>query len=283
MTAPAWRYAFASVVGASHAKLALACQDASDCRVLETAGGDPVLVAVVSDGAGSASRAEVGARLACSLFTGEMAALLESGGGVRDMSREFVRRWLTRFQNEVALRAEADGLAPREFACTILAAAVAEDGAAFFQIGDGAIVTSSLDDPGEYCWVFWPQRGEYENTTSFATDATAAAALAYEFLPARIEELALFSDGMQRLALHFQSQTVHGPFFRAMFRPLDTDARGEMAGLSASLAAFLASPKVTDRTDDDKTLILATRRAPSAADEEGSHARGDPDDAARPR
>ncbi|MCA1636602.1 MAG: hypothetical protein LC802_23660, partial [Acidobacteria bacterium] len=30
--------------------------------------------------------------------------------------------------------------------------------------------------------------------------------------------------------------------------------------LSASLAAFLDSPKVNDCTDDDKTLILATRR-----------------------
>jgi hypothetical protein len=40
---------------------------------------------------------------------------------------------------------------------------------------------------------------------------------------------------------------------------------GRSDRLSAALAAFLASPRINQRTDDDKTLILATRRGPVGA------------------
>ncbi len=73
------------------------------------------------------------------------------------------------------------------------------------------------------------------------------------------EEVSLFTDGLQTLALDFNRRQAHGPFFEPMFRALaDADAPESLLG---PLVEFLRSPAVVERTDDDKTLILATRRA----------------------
>ncbi|MBI4499143.1 MAG: protein phosphatase 2C domain-containing protein [Chloroflexi bacterium] len=272
MSQTVWRFTLASVVGTSHAKLAVPCQDASDCEVMYTAAGEPVLVAIVSDGAGSAARAEVGATLACELFLGEMYALFAAGGTVQDVSRDFVCDWVKRFQEEIAAIARPEGLWPRDFACTVLAAIVGIKAAVFFQIGDGAIVVSSQDEPQEYNWVFWPQKGEYENTTVFATDPESLDYLEHEMYAGSISEIALFTDGLQRLALHFPSQIAYAPFFRAMFAPLRVELPGFREKLSHLLATFLGSSQVNSRTDDDKTLILATRRATTALPTAGESA-----------
>ena len=260
----AWRYAFASVVGTSHTRGALPCQDASECRLLYTEAGEPVLVALVADGAGSASHSAEGARLACALLLGEIATLLDTGGAIEAITRDFVVAWLTHFQHAIAERAEAQGCAAREFACTLLAAVVGEGCGVFFQVGDGAIVVADRDAPDEYGWIFWPQRGEYENVTMFITDPRAAEHLEHEFGAGRYAELALFTDGLQRLALHFASTSVHNPFFRPIFPPLRAQSPGHLPDLSAALGRFLDSPAVNGRTDDDKTLVLATRRPAEA-------------------
>lgn len=269
MTSPPWKFISASVAGTSHAGGGAPCQDASGCRLFITAGGTPVLVAVASDGAGSAARAEEGSKLACSLFLDEMGALFGEGGAVSDITREFTRGWLARLRNEVTLRAEAEGLQPRDYACTLLAAALGEDCAAFVQVGDGAMVIPSREEPDEFCWVFWPQRGEYANTTNFATEPEAAERLEHVLLNERVDELAVLTDGLQNLALHFQTRTAHTPFFRPVFEWLRPAPAEQRERLSQALASYLDSPKVNDYTDDDKTLILATRREAAVITQDG--------------
>jgi len=216
-----------------------------------------VLVAVASDGAGSAGRSQVGSRLICDRLLDEVTRLLSCGGGVEDFTREYAEAWLSRFQSEVRLRAEAEGLSARDYACTLLAAIVAPDLAVLMQLGDGVIVVSSSTGFG---WAFWPERGEYANTTFFATDPDARDHLQYDLCTWPIEELAILTDGLQHLALVYQTHEVHLPFVEPMLAPVREGLQGHNATLSASLAAYLASPLVNDRTDDDKTLILATRR-----------------------
>jgi hypothetical protein len=261
-----WKYIWASAVGTSHSLTGAPCQDSSGCRVFTAADGTRVLVAVASDGAGSASRSEEGSALACSLFLSEMEALFgeEGDGDVRQVSREFLEGWLTSFRREVDLRAEHEGLTARDFACTLLAAVVGEDCAAFAQIGDGAIVVPDPDEPGEYNYVFWPEQGEYANQTYFATEDGAASRLQYDLVPHRVDEVAVLTDGLQNLALHFQSRTAHAPFFRPIFAWLRPAPDDYSEKFTASLSGYLNSPAVNDCTDDDKTLILATRRPASA-------------------
>jgi hypothetical protein len=148
---------------------------------------------------------------------------------------------------------------PRDLACTLLAVVLAPLGGAALQIGDGVIVTR--DAKPDWSWVFWPQKGEYANTTFFLSDERSLADAAGCELRDDVADVALMTDGVEPLALHFASRTAHAPFFRSVFMPLYADAsRGEAAALSTALAGMLATPAVRARTDDDTTLVLATRR-----------------------
>src|SRR5258708_32385476 len=101
--AGAWRYAYASVAGTSHEKNGSPCQDAGSCRVVETIGGGPVLLAVASDGAGSARRSEEGARLAVELFLDDFGAACRQRG-VAATERAFILASLTRPRRRRAAR-----------------------------------------------------------------------------------------------------------------------------------------------------------------------------------
>lgn len=255
-----WRIAAASVAGTSHLKLGTECQDNHACRVLADADGRTVVVLVASDGAGSASRAGEGSALACTALEGLVADYFERGGCIADIELDAARSWLKRVQTQIADRAAAQGLVPRDYACTLLAAILGEDAASFLQIGDGAIVVAA-DQAGEWTWVYWPQHGEYANTTNFVTDKNAEDFLAFGSSKGAIYEIAVFTDGIERLVLQFASKTVHAPFFDKMFVPVRALASdGLSVELSKGLEEYLSSQAVCERTDDDKTLILATRR-----------------------
>jgi hypothetical protein len=53
---------------------------------------------------------------------------------------------------------------------------------------------------------------------------------------------------------------VHQGFFHDMMRPVrESRAQGLDPRLSEALGNYLSSAEICERTDDDKTLILATR------------------------
>jgi hypothetical protein len=159
----------------------------------------------------------------------------------------------------VLTAAQRYGSEPRDLASTLLVAVVGPSGGGALQIGDGVIVVS--DGMNGWCWVFWTQRGEYANTTHFLTDEDALEYLQIEPFVVTVTDVALMTDGLEPLALHYASQSVHEPFFRGMFQPLlETDGAEEITHLSASLERFLSSERVGSRTDDDVSLILATCR-----------------------
>ena len=258
-----WRFAFASVTGTSHEGTNTPCQDTGECHLFRASSGEAVLVAVVSDGAGSAAQAQAGSRLACTFFTEAIEGLLAWGGEVRDITPEWVRLLLVRLQARIASEAATHDLTARAYACTLVAAVVGSNCAAFVQIGDGAIVIADESLAGAFECVFWPMKGEYANTTTFLTDPTSLESFQLSVVQRAIAELAVFTDGLEYLALQFHSRTPHGSFFQGIFQPLQATAVGFQPRLSQLLAAFLDSPRVNDRTDDDKTLVVASRRSPA--------------------
>lgn len=254
-----WKYAFASVAGTAHSATDVPCQDSSLCETFELPDGTPVLVAAVSDGASSARRADRGSYLACYLFIQNVKRLLTSEPSADTPPVDFLGAWMAEFRARVAAEAEADGGTISEYACTFLSAVVSHDEAVFFHLGDGAIVISRREDLDRYQCVSWPQQGEYANTTSFITDDDALDKIASGY-ETHIEELALFSDGIQHLVLDYETQAAHDPFFSSVFSWLREVRESNGPSLSYSLRAFLESEKVNTRTDDDKTLVIATRR-----------------------
>ena len=256
MSGSSWRWISASVIGTSHAVSGSECQDSHLCSEIETPLG-PVLLAVVSDGAGSATKSAAGSRLLCEVLHDKALQFFREEGEVHRVNVRLIANWIQFFRDEVILLAEADGLSDREYACTLVGAIVGEKAAVFFQIGDGAIVYSSVSG-STASLAFWPERGEYENTTYFVTQASFFEQLQFRLLEEQVAEVALLSDGLQRLALNYQTRSAHQPFFSGLFAPLKYAEQEAFPQLNRQLATYLDSPKINERTDDDKTLVLAT-------------------------
>ena len=260
MSRPGWKVALASVQGTSHISSDTPCQDAARAEIIEVPEGKPVLIAIVSDGAGSARYSHIGSRIACDHFLDCIVAHLTIGNPISTINREMIETWLLAYQYELESIAAESAHKIAEYACTVLVSILGEHQSAFAQIGDGAIVVAADDEPDELCWMYWPQQGEYENVTYFSTSDDAAERLQFDLISRPMDELAMFSDGVQKLALHYQSRTVHTPFLLPKLKVLRKEPPGHLPELSRGLANYLASEPVNSRTDDDKTLILATRR-----------------------
>ena len=246
-----WKHVHRSVIGTSHRAGGLPCQDASRARTVLIAGETYLLVAA-SDGAGSASRAEVGATAACRLGVAAMLGHLRRGGRPGGGDGADAAAFTRRVHEGLNALAARIGCQPSDLACTVLLGMVGSAGGLFAHVGDGAIVTDAGDGPAV---TSWPDNGEYANTTSFITQPSYADLQRCVELPGPIRAVALLTDGLQTVALDPAARAAHpqffGPVFDAVRRPADA------AALAADLAAFLDGPRVNARTDDDKTLVLA--------------------------
>jgi len=156
-----------------------------------------------------------------------------------------------------AVRCEADRLnvPVRELASTALFALVGPVGGAFAQIGDGAIVVGSSE---QHWSPVSPRPSEYANETDFLTGDRFPDALDFAWVDEAVEEFALLTDGLQHLAIDHSANRPHYAFFRPFFEALRTST--EPNGLAPALDEFLHSPRINERTNDDKTLAVAVRQ-----------------------
>jgi len=248
-----WKFVAASVVGTSHVAQGKGCDDASMVSVVGHPDGD-YLVAACCDGAGSASQSSVGAKVVAQRFIEIATAHVLEKGLESEVPRETVVDWCEQIRERLRAVAEETDVPIREFACTLLGAIIGPSAALFLQVGDGAMVIRKSED---YEVVFWPQSGEYVNTTNFLTQDDFEPALATRYQRAKVLEFAAFTDGLERLALKFAEQLPHRPFFESLLGPIRvSDAK---FSFEEPLRNYLASDKVNARTDDDKSLILAVR------------------------
>ena len=241
---PAWSVLGESVAGTSHCASGVPCQDAFRFR---TFGPDSAWLAVaVADGAGSAAHAEAGATLTCDELVRRVGLVPPESMLTRDGMTELFRG----VREAVLAEAERLGVPGRELACTALLAVVGPAAAGFAQVGDGAIVVGNRV-------VFWPEPAEYANATDFLTDDDFPARLRFEATDGPTDEVAVTTDGLQRLALDFAAKAPHAAFFRPLFDALKSATDPE--SLVEPYRTFLESPRVSARTDDDKTLVIAVR------------------------
>ncbi len=218
------------------------------------------LVTAIADGAGSAPLGSVGASLASGTAIDLLARLLRSREPAFTISfaaPESVERLLrdTVAETRAALAREAliRGAPLRDLATTLLLVLATPQGIALAQIGDGALVVRREDDTLDSLSL--PGESEHINETVFLTAPDAAERLHIVVCQEHVAQWALFSDGLQLLALRLADFTPHAPFFRPLFR---FAAHPAASGAQEQLAAFLQSPRVVERTDDDLTLLLAT-------------------------
>ena len=249
-----WKYAATSAIGTSHLKTEDGvCQDAHRCIITPDVRR---MACIVSDGAGSASRSAEASRLVC-----DRTAMLVSHAPEDDVHTEgYARRVISELRLALEELAESEDVPLRQFACTLLVAIVTDDVCTFWQLGDGAICFRE-DGQEEYKVAIWPSKGEYANTTYFLTDSNASDELEWDSVEMQIADVAVFSDGLERLALDFKTQKAHTKFFTGLFPHLYDRPAGEASEIQEQLAQFLTSDRINAKTDDDKTIILATRES----------------------
>lgn len=244
-----WRAVAASVRGTSHEKTRQPCQDAYHWDILP----EGVLVAAAADGAGSATLADVGAdvaaRTAVDAIIQREAALPEDDDGWRSLLTEALKAAREAIEVEVV----AHEVTERDLATTLILVVATPELVAAAQIGDGALVAGDVE--GNVIGLTAPQTGEYINQTTFLVSPDALNTAQLTVWRGAAAHVAILSDGLQMLALKMPEGTPHAPFFSPLFRFVagmtdETEAKEQ-------LEAFLRSPRVRERVDDDLTLLLA--------------------------
>jgi hypothetical protein len=218
--------------------------------VLAGENGAKFLLIAVADGAGSAALSHLGSRTACTAAILHLKSSVESLSDP-DTAAECVRQSFAAALRDVEELAQREGAPSRQLATTLLVAVVGEQYAAVGQVGDGAVVWG---EPGALRIVHWPEQ-EALNITDFITSAPLAETLQISVERSTIRRIACMTDGLSPLLLDYRAKGPHAPAFENLFSTCS--AAPDPSDLSDDLAKFLDSPQVNNRTDDDKTLVLA--------------------------
>jgi Protein phosphatase 2C len=248
-----WRSVAERSVGTSHRSTSVPCQDQAIVDMCaDESGQATALVAAVADGAGSASESERGASQAVSYAVAYIKRHFTAGMSVIEVGG-IVRESMLHARAEIIRAAEQEQRCVRDYSTTLLVALVSDRVAAFGQVGDGAIV---FGDSASLELAFAVEQ-EMLNVTDFLTDDAAPEIARSRAIEGPIDMLAVLSDGLSPLLIDQRLQRPHAPAFASLFGHVARTA--DASALSEDLRAFLDSSAVNDRTDDDKSLVLAVR------------------------
>lgn len=245
-----WHVAGVSVRGSSHVKRNQPCQDAHFWR--EFPGG--AMVVAVADGAGTANLSQLGAARAAVSSVDWVAELMHGEFPTDDEEwRQLLLAALQTAHESVIAVAEKRKVTARDLATTLILTIVTPDTIAAVQVGDGATVVLTGD--GEMLPVTAPQRGEHINETFFFTAPNYQDAAQFSIWHGPVRGVAVFSDGLQMLALKMPEGSPHAAFFTPLLNMVA--AQENTREVEEELRVFLQSDRITERADDDLTLVVA--------------------------
>lgn len=253
-----WRCIGAATLGEAHARHGVPCQDAWAWAQVNDA-----LLLAVADGAGSAPRAEVGSARAVDAALDALMSIhpllagnLEAAGP--DAVIDSLRQALSAVHGALQEMAARENAPMRDFATTLLIAVVTPTHTAAAQVGDGAIVCA-MEDASKVMALTRPQHGEYVNVTTFITASDFLECAQFCYLPEPARHLALLTDGLEPIAIGYRLGKPCDGLFSGLFRYMEAC---EEPIMRRSLLEWLDSERIRDRSDDDKTLLLASRLSP---------------------
>jgi serine/threonine protein phosphatase PrpC len=247
-----WRVISASVAGTSHEITGEPCQDALKYLILQESG---FLVAALADGASSAAHAKIGADIAvCAALETILNRLSSDTLPENDAGwKSLITNALCKARTAVEAEASVQEIKVRDLACTLIVVVATPDLVVGAQVGDGAAL---VGDGKEIITLTLPSNGEYINETNFLISPNAVETAQVTVWHGILTQLGILSDGLQMLALKMPEGTPHTPFFAPLFSFVASSTDETVA--KQQLEEFLLSPRVTEKTNDDLTLLLAT-------------------------
>lgn len=249
------RVVTASVAGASHTLNSLPCQDAVDWFV-----DDDSAHVAMADGLGSAAFSAEGAAVA---VKAAIAFIRSQASGASDMSH-LCHDAMEEARASVLAECQRRFCEPRDMACTLIVASLREGTLVTAHIGDGGAVALTtlgvvLASP--------PGDSEYVNEVDHLCLDSFADFIRIAETPG-VSMFAVFTDGIQRAVLtkHDGQFHVHEGFFNPIFE------WASEGGEADELSRLLEGSKLTEVSDDDKTLavVSSSPSTPAASADENS-------------
>lgn len=240
----------ASVIGPLHIINGIPCQDAYAYDTLPS--GHTIIA--IADGLGSAAMSEIGSCIAVEASVQAIATTTPKELEDTELS-SLARDSVVAARRALEEKAQVLVCTLRDLACTFISVVIHGDSLAVAHIGDGAVIIKRGE---ELIVVSEPGDSEYANEVTPLTSKKWEEALRITPVYSGISGIMAFSDGIQRAALRKleDRRIAYKGFCDPLFSFAEetTDAQaGEQ-----ELKDFLASKKLSDHSEDDKTVILAT-------------------------
>ena len=278
------------VRGASHRKAHTPCQDACRVGVVQTThdGGEAELVVgAIADGGGSRPLSHIGARLSVSFAASSMKLAWNAETLQRASAAELDVYWralyedcrrLLQVEAEARDLVDGDGAASiGALACTLIAFMATRERCAMAQVGDGFLVVGrpSIVAGGEdqtavdYQLAVQNRASERASEVIWLTETSWESDFRTRLLDGPIDLIVASSDGMEKAVLTVSPEQPdmlhpHMRYFeqlregckQTVVEALNAGGQSDVV-LERYLADVLTSPRLDDRTDDDKSMVLA--------------------------
>lgn len=245
-----WKVIATAVRGTSHLEQNIPCQDAFSWTV-----ENDILIAVVSDGAGSAQKSEIGADVVTKTIINHFIPL--SSDPTKMSDSDFIKQEIT---NAIEKARESlvglnESLSLHDYYATVVGCIITPTLGIFFHIGDG-LGAAVYDNDWIACDMTLPENGEFSDQTYFYTQDNWQQHLRVTEFDANVQYLILMSDGAMSFAAAKQLKGLEPKFIVPVTRYLEqhSEQQGNIA-----LQETLDSPQSYSITSDDKTLLWATR------------------------
>jgi hypothetical protein len=249
-----WQVVGCSAIGTKHFTRELPCQDAVGYEIIP--GDDQFIIGAVSDGMGSARRADVGSQLAVKTALSQMKSIKcwEHKPKNDEQVKDIFYSVLGKVKEALKKQAENGGYSVEDLDCTLLAFVATPKWLAAMQVGDGLIVVRPR--AGNYQLLFMPDKGEYANVTTPVTSSHALEEMQACVKSGSYEFICAATDGIENISL---VKPENWKPFEGFFKPLEEQimlSKNTIINKKEEIEFFLNSEQINQNTDDDKTLLL---------------------------
>ncbi len=247
-----WRFTAKSVIGSYHVSSGLPCQDSS-----YACADDELFIAAIADGAGSGKLTHISSQW-LTRYSVDSILAMDAIPDSFDAWMKYIWRLLGELNRNIVAMADKYQCSGSDLATTFILTVAGDSFILGVQIGDGATAVGSNGD-GKFQLLTQPSHGEYYNETSFITSPDYVNNCQIKYVPEKIDNIILFSDGLQMLALDMKSKPPRS--FAPFLTPFVEFVRNndDRKDRDIRLEGFLRSPRLLERTNDDKSINVAVR------------------------